>query len=123
MGKSCWRARLGIQQFFRIEIFLPFLIFKLLLNFIFQCYRPQTWQSYLVFPALFISGTHKVPGLITSDAKVRACEPCEPCFFASTRLCNRRFANCLECKFMHEIMLGNALINKTVSHKNFQEVC
>ena len=51
------------------------------------------------------------------------CEPCEPCFFASTRLCNRRFANCLECKFMHEIMLGNALINKTVSHKNFQEVC
>ena len=30
---------------------------------IFQCYRPQTWQFYLVFPALFISGTHKVLGL------------------------------------------------------------
>ena len=38
-------------------------IFKLLPNFIFQWYRPQTWQFYLVFPALFISGTHNVPGL------------------------------------------------------------
>ena len=43
--------------------FLPFLIFKLLPNFIFQCYTPQTWQFYLFFPALFISGTHKAPGL------------------------------------------------------------
>ena len=47
---------------FPIQILLPFPIFKLLPNFIFQCYRPQTWQFYLVFPALFISGTHKVPG-------------------------------------------------------------
>ena len=63
MGKSCWLASLAHQQLFPIQIFLPFPIFKLLPNFIFQCYRPQAWQFYLVFPALFISGTHKVPGL------------------------------------------------------------
>ena len=40
-----------------------FLIFKLLPNFIFQCYRSQMLQFYLFFPALFISGIHKVPGL------------------------------------------------------------
>ena len=63
MGKSGWMARLAIEQLFPIQIFFPFPIFKLLPNFIFQCYRPQTWQFYLVFPALFISGIHKVPGL------------------------------------------------------------
>ena len=41
MGKSCWMA----------------------LNFIFECYRPQTWQFYLRFSALFISGIHEVQGL------------------------------------------------------------
>ena len=46
-----------------IQILLPLPIFKLLPNFIFECYRPQTWHFYLFFPALFISGTHKVPGL------------------------------------------------------------
>ena len=59
MGKSCWMARVVTFS----HIFLPFAIFKLLLNFIFQCYRLQTWQFYLVFPALFISGTHKMLGL------------------------------------------------------------
>ena len=49
MGKSCWIASLAIQQLFPIQIFLTFPIFKLLPNFIFQCYRPQTWQFYLVF--------------------------------------------------------------------------
>ena len=39
MGKSCWRA---------IAV---------------QCNRHQTWQFYLFFPALVISGTHKVPGI------------------------------------------------------------
>ena len=47
MGKSCWRVRLAIQQLFPIQIFLPFPIFKLLPSFIFQCYRPQAWQSLL----------------------------------------------------------------------------
>ena len=56
-------ARLANQQLFPIQILLPFPIFKLLPNFIFHCYRPQTWQLYLFFPALFISGTRKVPGL------------------------------------------------------------
>ena len=51
----CVIASLAIQQLLPI-----FIRFKLLSNFIFQCYRPQTWQFYLVFPALFISGTHKV---------------------------------------------------------------
>ena len=32
----------------------------LLADFIFQCYRPQTWQFYLFFPALSISAIHKV---------------------------------------------------------------
>ena len=63
MGKSCWMARLANQRLFPIQIFLPFMIFKLLPNFTFQCYRSQTSQFYLVFPAFFISGTHKVPGL------------------------------------------------------------
>ena len=63
MGKSCWRARLAIQQLFPIQILLPFPIFKLLPHFIFECYRPQTWQFYLFFPDIFISGIHKVPGL------------------------------------------------------------
>ena len=67
MGKSCWLASLinniANQQLFPIQIFIPFPIFKLLPNFILQCYRPQTWQFYLVFPALVNSGTHKVPDL------------------------------------------------------------
>ena len=32
MGKSCWMARLTIQQLFPIQIFLILLIFKLLPN-------------------------------------------------------------------------------------------
>ena len=63
MGKSCWMASIAIQQLFPIQILLPFPIFKLLPNFIFECYKPQTWQFYLFVHALFISSTHKVPGL------------------------------------------------------------
>ena len=70
MEKSWWLASLANQQLFPIQIFLPFLIFKLLPNFIFQCYRPQTWQFYLVFPALFISGIHKVPDLKSNGGLV-----------------------------------------------------
>ena len=62
MGKSCWMAMLAIPQLFPIQI-LIFPRFELLKNFIFEQYRPQTWQCYLFFPALFVSGTHKVPGL------------------------------------------------------------
>ena len=51
------------DTFSRTNLPLPFPIFKLLPNFIFQCCRPQTWQFYLVFPALFISVIHKAPGL------------------------------------------------------------
>ena len=48
---------------FSIQILSIFLwYFQLLPNFIFQWYRPQTFQFYL-FPALFISGIHKVPGI------------------------------------------------------------
>ena len=54
---------LPIQQGFPIHILLLFLRFELLQNFIFECYRPQTWQFYLFYPALFISGIHKVSGL------------------------------------------------------------
>ena len=66
MGKSCWIASLvhDLQQRFPIQILLVFPRFKLPPNFIFQCYRPHTWQFYLFFPALFISGIHdKVPGV------------------------------------------------------------
>ena len=56
-------VKLAIQQLFPIQILLPFLIFKQLPNFISECYRPQTWQFDLFCLALFISGTHKVPGL------------------------------------------------------------
>ena len=63
MGKSCWRARLAIQQLFPIRIFLPFPIYKLPPNVIFLHFRPETWQFYLLFPALFMSGNHRVPGL------------------------------------------------------------
>ena len=38
--------------------------FKLLPNSIFQWYRPQTWQVYLLLPALFISGIQKVSGWV-----------------------------------------------------------
>ena len=64
MGK-CYRmvSLNALQQLFPIQILLIFPRFKLPPNFIFQCYRSQTWQFYLVFPALFISGIHKVPGL------------------------------------------------------------
>ena len=41
--------------------------FKLLANYIFQCYRPQTWQFYLFFPANFISSIHKVPSVTFKD--------------------------------------------------------
>ena len=55
-------ASLAIQQLFPMQILLPFPRFKL--AFIFQCYRSQTWySSNYFFPALSISGTHKVPGI------------------------------------------------------------
>ena len=44
-------------------ILLIFLRFELAPNFIFQCYRPQTWQFYLFFPVLSISSIHKVPSI------------------------------------------------------------
>ena len=62
MGKSCWTARLAIQQHFPIQILLVFLRFKLL-PIIFHCYRPQTWQFYLFFPALSVSSIHEVLGI------------------------------------------------------------
>ena len=55
-------ANLAIQQHFPIQILLVFLRFKLL-PIIFHCYRPQTWQFYLFFPALSISAIHKVLGI------------------------------------------------------------
>ena len=89
MGKSCWLASLASQQLFPIQILLPFPIFKLLPNLIFQCYRPQTWQFYLVIPALFISGTQKVPGLKFNGVGhvTRSCK--EPIPLASLRPCLR----------------------------------
>ena len=56
-------ARLAIQQHLSIQILLVFLSFKLLPNFIFQCYRPQTWQFYLFSPALSISAIHELRGI------------------------------------------------------------
>ena len=57
-------ARLAIQQLFLIQILLPFPIFKLLSNFIFLKATDLNLGSSTYFlPALFISGTHKVPGL------------------------------------------------------------
>ena len=53
----------SLQQLCPIQILLIFLTFKLPPNFIFQCDRHQTWQFYLFFPALFISGIHKVSGI------------------------------------------------------------
>ena len=46
-----WQA-LPSRNLFPIQILLIFLIFELPPNFIFQCYRPQTWQFYLFFLAL-----------------------------------------------------------------------
>ena len=71
MGKSCWRARLAIQQHFPIQILLVFLRFKLPPKFIFQCYRIQTWVSYLFFPALSISAIHEVLGIKFKDGRSR----------------------------------------------------
>ena len=53
--------RVYMAATFSIQIFLIFLRFELPPNLIFQCYRPQTWQSYLFLAALSISGIHKVP--------------------------------------------------------------
>ena len=47
-----------------MEVQLLFQKVKLLPNFISQCNRPQTCQFYLFFPALLISGTHKVPQVL-----------------------------------------------------------
>ena len=58
MGKRCWMASLAKQQLFPIQILKIFPRLELLQHFIFECYRPQTWQFYLSFP-----GIHKVPGL------------------------------------------------------------
>ena len=55
-----WEKVLAIQQHFPIQVLSVFLRFKLLLNFLFQCYRPQTWEFYLFFPALSISAIHEV---------------------------------------------------------------
>ena len=56
-------ASLALQQLFPKQTLLIFLRFELLPNFIFQCYRLQTWQFYLFFPALSISSIHKVPSI------------------------------------------------------------
>ena len=58
-----WMATLAVQQLFPIQILLIFLRFELPPKFIFQCYRPQTWQLYLFFTALSISSIHKVPSI------------------------------------------------------------
>ena len=71
-GKSCGMASLAIRQLFPIhcvQIVLIFLRFERLQNFIFECYRPQTWQFYLFFPALFISGIHSARGHVTRSCK------------------------------------------------------
>ena len=47
VGKPCSPAT------FSIQILLIFLRFELPPNFIFQCYRPQTWQFYLFFSCSF----------------------------------------------------------------------
>ena len=62
MGKCCWRASPPLQQLLLIQILFTFPIFKLPPHFIFQCYRPPTWQFYLFFPALFVSSIHEVLG-------------------------------------------------------------
>ena len=59
IGKRCWMTRLAIQHLFPIQILLVFPRFKLLPHFIFQCYRPQTWQLYWFLSALSISGIHR----------------------------------------------------------------
>ena len=54
-----------------VQILSVFLRFKLLPNFIFQCYRHQTWQFYLFFPALSISAKfHEVLGIKFKGRKV-----------------------------------------------------
>ena len=70
---SCWIASLALQQHFPIQTLLVFLRFKLLPNFIFQCYRPQTWQIYLFFPDLSFSAAHEVLGIKFKGA--RSCDP------------------------------------------------
>ena len=56
-------GKVATQQHFPIQILLVVLRFKLPPNFIFQCYRPHTWQFYLVFPALSVSSIDKVLGI------------------------------------------------------------
>ena len=63
MGNCCWIASLATQHICPIHILLPFPIFKLPPNSIFQCYRLQTWQFYLFFPARSVSSIQKVPGI------------------------------------------------------------
>ena len=54
MGKSCWMTSLAIQQLFPIQILLIFPRFELLQNLIFECYRPQTWQNFLLIFACIV---------------------------------------------------------------------
>ena len=64
MGKSCWIARLAMQQLFPIQILLVFLRF---LKTATKCYIPMLLISNLVvlliFPARSFSDFHKVPGI------------------------------------------------------------
>ena len=50
----------GQAKFFHTNLLIIFLRFELPPNCILQCYRPQTWQFYLLIAALFISSIHKV---------------------------------------------------------------
>ena len=50
MGKCCWRACHPVTFSHTNSLAL-----KLLSHFIFQCYRPQTWQFYFFFFALSFS--------------------------------------------------------------------
>ena len=58
-------ASVAIQQLFPMQILLPFLMFKLLPNVIFlrKATDLKLGSSTYFFPALFISGIHKVPSL------------------------------------------------------------
>ena len=78
--------RLALQQRFPIQIFLPFPRFKLLPNFIFQCYRPQTWQFYLVCPALSF--------LVLTKCQVLNLSVCRSC----DRVLQRAY--CCPCPFL-----------------------
>ena len=65
MGKSCWMARLALQQHFPTQILLVFLSIKIATKFYIPMLQTSNLAVLLIlFPALSVFSIHNVLGIL-----------------------------------------------------------